>query len=270
MIKKVIVWLNSKWNKPYLNFYKTFYINFILLKWKDAIKWPILIYGPCRIQDLSGKIKFSSPIKRGQLIIGKSDPVRSFHSKSFISIKGNLSIGEKIVLRKGINLYIAKNGFLSIEDHVYIGDNNTIIVYGNTLIGKATRVGNNTTFMDTDFHYIINTETRTVHPNIGSIAIGQNCWIGGNCIIKKNAKLPTGTILAGPFSMVGKSYINKIPEYSIIGGSPAKLLVEHQRRINNSSMETMLSKHFSQTNELYHFDFNIDLDEICMPYSQQI
>lgn len=269
MLKKILIWINRQSSKQNLNLYKTFYINYILFKWKDAIKLPILIYGPCKIQDLTGHIKFEKKVKKGQLIIGISDFVRSYHSKSFINIRGNIVLGENITLRRGINLYVASTGTLKLEDDVYIGDNNTIIVHGKTSIGKATRVGNNTSFMDTDFHYIINTETKSVRPNTSKIEIGYNCWIGGNCIIKKNTRLPNGTIVAGPFSMISKNYYDKIPEYSIIGGSPAKLIVDHQRRINNSSIEIMLKQYFSKTNIAYNFDANTDINEICMPSSSR-
>ena len=265
MLKKILTKLHSYVNRRHLNYYKTFYINYMLLNWKDAMRFPILIYGDCHIDELEGTVEFMHPITKGMLIIGEMDPVRSFYSKSFIKICGKLKIGKNVVLRKGIKLNVKNTGVLELEVNVYVGNNITIITFGRTTIGAATRIGNNTTFMDTDFHYIINTETRTVRPNISTIKIGSNCWIGGNCTIKKGTNLPKGTILAGPYSMVGKDYTDKIPEFSIIGGSPAKLLVEHQRRINNDKVQSMLSKYFEYNKVPYAFDESINLDELCMP-----
>lgn len=265
MLKRVITKLHSYINRRHLNYYKTFYINYMLFNWKDAIKLPILVYGQCHIDKLEGSIEFMHPITRGMLVIGEMDPVRSFYSKSFIKICGRLIIGKNVVLRKGIKLNIMNTGVIILEDNVYVGDNNTIISHGKITIGKATRIGNNTTFMDTDFHYIINTETKVVRPNINPIKIGENCWIGGNCTIKKGTCLPKGTILAGPYSMVGKDYTNKIPEFSIIGGSPAKLIAEHQRRINNDKVQGMLSRYFKHNETPYIFDESTNLDELCLP-----
>ena len=248
-----------------LNYFQSLYVNLCFLPFKDAIKMPILIYGKCTFYALSGNVKFKVPIKRGMLKIGANDPVRSYYSKSFLSVNGEFVVGNNVTLRRGINLEIKKNAVLELEDNVSIGHNCTIIVAKNVCIKQATSIGNNTTIMDTDFHYIINVKSRNVKPSEGKILIHENCWIGGNCIIKKNTILPKGTILAGPYSMVSKDYTKIIPEFSIIAGSPAKLLVEDMRRINNNETDAILADYFSNTSEPYQFDANIDMEKICMP-----
>lgn len=248
-----------------VNYFKSLYVNLCFLPFKDAIKMPILIYGKCTLYDLSGNVKFKVPIQKGLIKIGITDPVRSYHSNSFLSINGNLIVGNNVTLRRGINLSIMKNSTLELEDNVYIGDNCTIIVAKSICIKQATRVGNNTTFMDTDFHYLLNLESKTVKPCEANILINENCWIGGNCIIKKSTILPRGTILAGPYSMVSKDYTKIIPEFSIIAGSPAKLLVENMRRINNDDTSLMLFEYFTQTSIPYKFEENVDIDNICLP-----
>jgi|GEM_PF-494879 len=253
-------------HKNKINWFCTIYANLMFLPFKEARKLPILIYGKCTIYNICGKIKFIGPIRYGMLRIGITDPVRSFHSQSFINIKGELHVGNNVVLRRGINLEIDKSANVIIEDDVYIGDNNTIISKNRIHIGKATRVGNNTTFMDTDFHYMVNLANNIVKKCTTDVFIGKNNWIGGNCIIKKGTKTPVGTIVAGPFTMLGKDYINLIPEYSIIGGSPAKLIAEGFRRINNCQTEIQLSKHFSDSNNTtYMFSSSVDLNKVCLP-----
>lgn len=247
-----------------VNIIKTITINFLLLPIKQALHFPIIIYGPCKLGMLTGKVVFLSPIKKGLLKIGLSDPMRSYHSKSFVSIKGTLEIGKNIVLRRGINLFIEPQGHLSLKDDVFIGDNNTINSSKYIEFGCATRVGNNSVFMDTDFHYIINTATREVKKNKQPIIIGTNCWIGGWCTIKKGTQLPNRTIVAGPYSMVGKNYTNIIPEGSLIAGSPAKLLIKDIRRINNLRSEAFLTKYLSENNT-YVLPDNENIDTFCMP-----
>lgn len=248
-----------------VNYFKSLYVNFCFFPFKDAIKMPILIYGECTLYAKGGQIKFTVPIHRGVLKIGLTDPVRSYYSKSFLSINGDLVVGNNVILRRGINLEIIKNAVLELEDNVSIGHNCTLIVYKNICIKRATSVGNNTTFMDTDFHYIVNMQSKTVKSFRGNIEINENCWIGGNCIIKKNTILPRGTILAGPFSMVSKDYTKIVPEFSIIAGCPAKLVVENMRRINNDDTTSMLYEYFSHTSEPYKFDEKTDMEKICMP-----
>lgn len=257
------LWFLHKENK--VNFIATFIVNFIFLPIKAALKFPILIYGPCRLKNLSGQIEFEKTIKKGMLKIGISDPVRSWNSKSFISITGKLMVGTNVVLRRGVNLSIASNATLKLDSNVYIGDNNTIICKKDIWIKEAVRIGNNTTIMDSDFHYVVNVVSREIKPADSPIVIGENSWIGGWCTIKKGTQIPKGTIVAGPHSMLGKNYIGKIPEFSLIAGSPAKLLVEGVRRVNNKYSENELIKHFAKTSSNYVLPDNVDLDEFCMP-----
>jgi len=53
----------------------------------------------------------------------------------------------------------------------------------------------------------------------GPITIGDDCWIGADCIILPNVSLGVFCIVAAN-SFVSKSF----PAFSIIGGNPAKLI----------------------------------------------
>lgn len=264
LIKKIINKFASIIHKQRLNVCKTLVANFLFVPFNYAFKFPILIYGPCRVRG-NGNVEFKGYIRKGMLKIGQSDAVRSCFEKTYLQIDGELFCGNNVIIRRGTKINITKTGRVTLDDNVFVSDSNTIISVCSIHIGSGTRIGNNTTFMDTDFHYIINTKTKQVRKSNSPIEIGENNWIGGNCIIKKGSKTPQGTILAGPFSMIGKNYIDKVPEYSIIGGSPAKLIVENMRRVNNDNTQLLLDKHFEGTVEPYQFSVNINLDKICLP-----
>lgn len=267
MIKKIINRVLLLLSPPTrVNIVKTLLINILTLPLKEALKFPVIILGPCKIYCTNGQIIFSTPIKRGMLIIGSSDPFRSSFSKSFISIQGKLNIEEQVILRRGISLYIRPNAVLEIQKNTSIGHNCSIYCSDHISIGSSTSIGNNTTIMDTDFHYIINIKTRVVKNNHSAIIIGENNWIGSWCTIKKGVQTPKGTIVAGPYSMMDKNYIGRIPEYSIIAGSPAKLLVEGMRRVNNLRSELhIFNYYFSKDNSSYHLAPVVDIDKFCMP-----
>lgn len=254
-----------------VNVPKTLLINFMTQGFFKAIHFPILIYGPCKIQKLSGRIIIpvdnNGKIKMGRLKIGICDPLRSIHNKSYICIIGNLIVGQEVVIRRGISLSVWGN--LVVDDNVYIGDNCTIIATDSINIGKGVRVANNSTFMDTDFHYLIDLKTRKVRCNHAPIEIGDNCWIGGNCVIKKGSKLPQGTILAGPFSMVSKDYTSRIPEFSVIAGSPAKFLRDGLRRVNNYKSDIAITKDLNEKGE-FVLDKNVDINDFCYSESNLI
>ena len=266
LLKKIFNKIVESYYGNRLNIFQTFWANFLYLPLSQAIKFPILVYGPCSISGM-GNIIFSEKTYTGMLKLGLSDPVRSAFDKSFIRISGDLFCGNRVILRRGIKMEILERGEVHIANDVSIGHNVTIICRTHIQIGRATSVGNNTTFMDNDFHFVINTTTKTVKDFKDTIEIGVNNWIGGWCTIKKGTKTPMGTIIAGPYSMTSKNYIDKIPEYSIIGGSPAKLIVENMRRINNDIIQKKLFTYFENNIQPYQFPQFIDLDEVCLPES---
>ncbi|MCF0182474.1 MAG: acyltransferase [Muribaculaceae bacterium] len=247
-----------------VNWVKTLLLNFMMFPFSKAIKFPVLIYGPCKLSSLKGRIIIDDGVfRKGILQIGMTEPVRSYHSKSFLRIDGDFIIHGEVGLRRGLRLHIDYGAVFEIDDKAYLGDNNTFFVHTYIKIGKGVRMANNNLVMDTDFHYVINTSNGEVRDDKKPIIIDDNCWIGGNCVIKKGAVLPTGTILAGPFSMVSKDYSKTIPEYSIIGGSPAKLIGSGFRRVNNADSQAMLDKYYSENNEV--FICNDDIDKFCNP-----
>lgn len=263
--KKMFSKLNHYFDTPSINLWKTILFNFLMLPFKEAIKLPIVIYGSCSFGSITGSVRLLSKAHYGMLKIGTSDPVRSKHSKSYLNIEGVLEIDEDTTLRRGIRLRIAKGGTLRLCKSAYIGDNNTMIATCLIEIGHSVRVGNNTTFMDTDFHYIINTVNREVKYNIKPIIIGENCWIGGWCTIKKGTILPKGTIVAGPYSMTSKDYTKTITQCSLIAGSPAKVILEGMRRINNWQSDIEVDNFYKHKEGVFVLQEDRDLDKFCMP-----
>lgn len=264
-MKKILYGLYNRLFLIKFNLIKTILINFLYLPLRQAVHFPILVFGPCRIMPiLSGKIVLNESIHRGMLIIGESDPVRSCFNKSFINIAGTLVVGDKVTLRRGINLSILRGACLNMGSAAYIGDNNTIICADSITISPYTRCGNNTQWMDTDFHYIINTQSRVIKKNAKPIIIGENNWIGAWCVIKKGTQTPKGTILAGPYSMIGKDYCKLIEPYTLIAGAPAKELVKNIRRVQNLNSEAELSKYFEKGETQFILPNDIDIDLFCV------
>lgn len=267
MIKKLINHYLSWTIVDRVNICKTLLINFMAFPFKTAIKFPILIYGPCKISNLSGKINIDEKcVRRGILKIGICDASRSFFSKSYLRITGVLNIYGQVVKRRGGSIFIGDNSTLDLYDEAYIGDNVTIIVQDHVTIGKSVRIANDVLIMDSDFHYVLNMNNGVVKDNHAPVFVGDNCWIGGSCVIKKGTKLPKGTILTGPFSMVSKDY-SHIPEYSIIGGCPAKPISSGFRRVNNPKSDCIIQEHYLSTNE--PFVLNADMEDFCLPFNKK-
>lgn len=62
--------------------------------------------------------------------------------------------------------------------------------------------------------------------------------------------------------MVSKDYTSIIPEYSLIGGSPAKLIQQNLRRVNNTKNEHILSDWFKNHKE---YICESEIENFCLP-----
>ena len=247
------------------NVCKTLLVNFFYLSFRDACRLPILVHGKCKIAHIGkGKIVIKGRITPGIISIGDSDPVRSFYSKSYIDVLGCLELETGAVLRRGISLLVMPKAVLKIGRNTSIGTNTTIISRDSIIIKSHTSIGNNVTIMDTDFHFVLDRHNRTIKKSYAPIVIGENNWIGAWCTVKKGAQLPKGTIVAGPYSMVGKNYIGLIPEYSMIAGSPAKLVTEGVQRIKDLKAESILRNYFLTEKASFVLPKEEDIDIFCI------
>lgn len=118
-----------------------------------------------------------------------------------------ISIGKGVRLNSGsttlnpygssqvIVLAALHNGHILIEDNVGIS-NSCIVALKSVHISSGTIIGGATTISDSDHH---------ADSVLEGIFIGENSWIGGNVLIKKNVSLAPFTIVASG-SVVTKSY----------------------------------------------------------------
>jgi maltose O-acetyltransferase len=133
----------------------------------------------------------------------------------------------KIIFKKcGKNVNIEKGAYFGNGFNIEIGDNSGIgkkaKVPANIIIGKNVMMGNNITIFSAS-HRIDRTDIPMIKQGsikYPAIIIEDDVWIGqGVIIMPKVSKIASGTVI-GAGSVVTKEF----PEYSIIGGNPAKLI----------------------------------------------
>lgn len=199
------------------------FFNFWYLPFKQAIKIPIWIVKPKFIK-LGGKIILESDnistgmIKMGVISTGMYRKSGfNWENRGTIVFKGNATF------RNQNSIIIGKDGTLQIGKHFYSNSNNSFICYDKITFGNNCNIGWSTQFIDTDFHPLKNTLNGLEMKYHNPIILGNSNWIGNNCIISKGTKTPNYTTITQGSIVNGRF---KCEEKSIIGGNPAKLIVE--------------------------------------------
>jgi acetyltransferase-like isoleucine patch superfamily enzyme len=134
----------------------------------------------------------------------------------------------------------------TMGDFTYCGD---YCVISNAVIGKFCSIGPNVriapgkhpTSKYTSTHpstynnqpnFVKNFVSRDTYINHKEVNIGNDVWIGANCVIVDGITIGDGAIVAA------NSVVNKhLEAYEIVGGVPAKFI---RKRFNDNEIETLL------------------------------
>lgn len=236
-------------SKPKFNLLATLYINFRSLSFKQACNLPIYIYGSIHFASLKGKILLEENFCRGSIKIGLCH-CRS-KGKTRIFNQGILCFKGKADIFKGSEIYVSKSGYLEFGNNLGLFEDTMIFCFDKIIIGEHTRITYHTQIFDTDFHYMIDIDSGCIKPKTAPIFIGNYNWIGNKTTIKKGVKTPDYFTVAAANSLLVKDYTKSCPINSIVGGSPAKLIVSGKRRVYNMHNERMLDEYFKQGHKDY-------------------
>lgn len=208
---------------------KTVYVNFSKLPFRQAIYIPIIITRNVKIYSFSGNIKLEGRAHTAMVRFGflGEDNMYWKNERTLLKIDGKLILNDKIAFASGVLIRVEKNATLRIEKNVKISNKVKIICYTNIHIKKNSRIAWETQIIDTTFHYIREKDSGLFAPLNSPITIGENNWIGNRTSIMKGAITPNYCIIASG-SLVNKPIF---VEYSIIAGTPAKLVKEGVYRV---------------------------------------
>ncbi len=165
-----------------------------------------------------------------------------YYKLKYFIIGKNVEIGKKFLVRS--KLSIRGPGRVKIGDNVYIdGTSHTVtpwtttkeaeIIIGNNVFlngsrfscAKRIEIGNDCIIadcriLDTDFHSI--NPARRNDPdfvNSAPVTIGKNVWIALGCVIMPGVKIGDNSTISAQSVVYGH-----VPEYSVYGGNPARLI----------------------------------------------
>lgn len=230
--------------RPKLNMWATFYINFRLCHIKDAIHFPLCFYGPVFLAKTEGRVEFPNGCHRKMVTFGK---IPGF----FYAPKGKVFLmlepGSKIVFHGKCRfafdtaIRLTRNALLELENNVRVGDAVKIMSENKIYIGENSEITFNSQIIDTNFHYMQDTENLNIHRKTYPVIIGKNNWIGNHTSIMKGTVLPNDCIVASG-SLINKDYSQE--SNVILAGSPAKVVKKNVRRVYSVDSEKEISVWF--------------------------
>lgn len=134
----------------------------------------------------------------------------------------NVRIGDNVKIAKRCSIFGGPKNQLEIGAKTYVGMNSLLNGFAAKLvIGRNVSIAQNVNIM-VDSGPNASIAMQKIFPiEKGEVVIGDDTWIGTNVTIMPNVRL-------GEFCVVAaNSFVNRsFPAFSIIGGSPAKLIRE--------------------------------------------
>jgi acetyltransferase-like isoleucine patch superfamily enzyme len=133
-------------------------------------------------------------------------------------IRGEAVFGQRFTVLgepAAVRIIVADGARLTVGDHVAMNCGVTIDVWHDVRIGNKVMIAPNVSILDDNRHEIEPGAPLYVGPTI----IGDNVWIAGNVTILPGVTIGTGSVIAG-HSVVSRD----VPENSLAGGSPAKVI----------------------------------------------
>lgn len=134
----------------------------------------------------------------------------------------NVLIGDNVRIAKHVSAYGSPEHVLEIGSGTYIGMNCILNGYSAKLtIGKNVSFAQNVNVM-VDSGPNASPALQRIYPiTVEEIIIGDHSWIGASAIIMPGVMLGKFCVVAA-----GSFVTASFPDYSIIGGTPAKLIRE--------------------------------------------
>lgn len=210
----------------------TFYINFKMLPFRQAIHLPIDICHQVRFESLKGKLVLdrSLPLHRAMIRIGGRGSDMFPRIQTVLCIDGEVYFGgDYIEIGQGASVVVTAGGRLSFGEKVRIGAQSKI--YCTKVVSFANEIDLSweCQVFDTNFHYMQRMDTKEIVEPSGSVAIGSNVWIGNRCTVSKGTVLPADIIVASN-SLLNKDY-SDVPAFSMLAGLPAMVVKTEVKRL---------------------------------------
>lgn len=258
-------------SQPRLRLFHSLYFNLRMLPFKDAIKLPILFYGPTNFVWLTGKVLIEGKVSRAMIKIGKNFDFFSGTQKPMLLIQGEIVFHGPCNIAHNYCIRISKDAKLEVQAYVFLGSSTRIVCIRDIKIGECTQFAFGCNIIDSNFHFLYDKRSMKVGNRDKKIVIGKNNWIGNSTSI-------VGGCCTGDYftvasnSLVNKDFSKSLEQNVMLAGVPARIVKNDIQRIFSLDKESELYHYFKQQNypdSVWLENYMDELDSFKQHYHNQ-
>lgn len=183
----------------------TIIFNFHYFKFRDAIRFPVLVSRQFHFVEKGGRVTISAPIGFGMITIGYGH-VGIFdkqRSRTLWECSGHVIFRGNATLWHGSKISVGRDGTLDIGPGHIMSAEACYVVHHHVKIGGDVGASWEVLVMDTDFHPITDADGKVINPP-EEIFIGDHVWIGCRSLILKGSRIPDSSVIAAGTIVTGK------------------------------------------------------------------
>lgn len=246
-ISKIVGKCITRWERwrgrNHVNPFATLYVNLRLLPLRQALSFPILAYGRPRFIDLSGRVRFTCPVRRGLVRLNVVDLTPSQRgSRLEFAVPGEVVFCGMALIRSNTKIYVDHGARLTIGNNLRMGAGIIINCLNEIEIGEGVRIGHRTQLLDSNLHYVLDLNRRCVNPLHKRIVIGAHAWLTNSVTVYGGAVVPPYSIVVSG-SVVNKDLSDIGPD-CMIGGTPCRCIASGFRLVNNYDKEREIDRFY--------------------------
>ncbi len=206
-----------------VNWVKTFYFNFKMFPFNDAIKFPVLFYENVKLTKLGGEIKVLSPVKMGMIGIGqKFEKFSRSKGKAEIILEGKVIFKGSVHFGKDVTFFVGRNAVSEFGEMACLGSDVKFICTEHISLGDWAGIGYESQLSDSNFHPFKDLENNIDIPIRKCIKIASHNAISNRVTILPGTITPEHCVIAS--NSICNSDYTEHGEKILLGGSPAKLI----------------------------------------------
>lgn len=202
---------------------KSFYVSWRLTSFKRALHLPVQCRYNVKVTSLCGRL-----LGGGNLHIGfnQTGIYDAKYQRSILSVSGLMVLNGNVNIGAGSRIEVGQGAVLTFDGKVANSAGVTLVCGDRITIGDNTVISWDTLIIDTDFHFVLDTEKGTTRPMRRPIVIGKETWLCVGSKILKGSKMPDGCILSAG-SILNKKY----EEHNcLLAGNPAIIARKNVKR----------------------------------------